>query len=91
MQCKGVRYASPNCDRCYGARNSLLAPDYTVDFCFAKIAAATNLVSLRETGSLIPLPTPKIKNNRNQMVAVIFYGVGKGIRTFDLQCHKLAL
>ena len=48
--CKGVRYASPNCDRCYGSRNSLLAPDFTVDFCFAKIAAATNLVSLRETG-----------------------------------------
>ena len=54
-------------------------------------AVSTNLVSLRETGSSIPLPTPKIKNNRNQMVAVIFYGVGKGIRTFDLQCHKLAL
>ena len=86
-----MRCASPNCDRCYGSRNSLLAPDFTVDFCFAKIAVATNLVSLRETGSLIPLPTPKIKNNRNQMVAVIFYGVGKGIRTFDLQCHTLAL
>ena len=91
IRCKGMRCASPNCDRCYGSRNSLLAPDFTVDFCFAKIAAATNLVSLRETGSSIPLPTPKIKNNRNQMVAVIFYGVGKGIRTFDLQCHKLAL
>ena len=22
---------------------------------------------------------------------VLFFGVGKGIRTFDLQCHKLAL
>ena len=55
---KGVRYASPNCDRCYGSRNSLLAPDFTVDFCSAKIAAATNLVSLRETGSLSPLPAP---------------------------------
>ena len=54
-------------------------------------AVSTNLVSLRETGSSIPLPTPKIKNNRNQMGAVIFDGVGKGIRTFDLQCHKLAL
>jgi len=43
----------------------LLTRDFTVDFCFAKIAAATNLVSLRETGSSIPLPTPKIKNNRN--------------------------
>ena len=71
IQCKGMRCASPNCDRCYGSRNSLLAPDFTVDFCFAKIAAATNPVSLRETGSLIPLPTPKIKNNRNQMVAVV--------------------
>ena len=58
MQCKGVRYASPNCDRCYGARNSLLAPDYTVDFCFAKIAAATNLVSLRETGSRLKMIEP---------------------------------
>jgi len=39
----------------------LLTRDFTVDFCFAKIAAATNLVSLRETGSLIPLPVPKAK------------------------------
>ena len=30
MQCKGMRCASPNCDRCYGSRNSLLAPDFTV-------------------------------------------------------------
>ena len=61
MQCKGVRCVSQNFDRWCGARSFLLTRDFTVDFCFAKIAAATNLVSLRETGSSIPLPTPKAK------------------------------
>ena len=68
----------------------LLTRDFTVDFCFAKIAAATNLVSLRETGSLIPLPVPKAKTALFRGLFLSF-GVGKGIRTFDLQCHKLAL
>ena len=53
-------------------------------------AVSTNLVSLRETGSLIPLPVPKAKTALFRGLFLSF-GVGKGIRTFDLQCHKLAL
>ena len=48
MQCKGGTLRFTKLPTADAVPEVLLTRDFTVDFCFAKIAAATNLVSLRD-------------------------------------------